>query len=57
MATTTRRYKDKTYRSHLLRRTFREDGKVKHQTLGNISHLPGHVIDLVRRALKGETFV
>ena len=57
MATTTRHYRDKTYRTHLLRRTFREDGKVKHETLGNISHLPNPVIDLIRRALKGETFV
>ena len=57
VATTTRRYKDKTYHSHLLRRTFREDGTVKHETLGNISHLPDRVIDLIRRALKGETFV
>ena len=57
MATTTRRYRDKTYRTHLLRRTFREGGKVKHETLGNLSHLPDPVIDLVRRALKGETFV
>ena len=57
VATTTRRYKDKTYHSHLLRRTFRQDGKVKHETLGNISHLPAHVIDLIRRALKGETLL
>ena len=57
MATTTRYYRDKTYRTHLLRRTFREDGKVKHETLGNISHLPDPVINLIRRALKGETFV
>ena len=57
MATTTRRYRDKTYHSHLLRRSFREDGKVKHETLGNISHLPERVIDLIRRALKGEAFV
>ena len=57
VATTTRRYRDKTYRTHLLRRTFREDGKVKHETLGNISHLPEPVIALIRRALKGETFV
>ena len=57
MATTTRRYGDKTYRTHLLRRTFRQDGKVKHETLGNVSHLPDRVIDLVRRALKGETLV
>ncbi len=57
VATTSRRYKDKTYRTHLLRRTFRQDGKVCHETLGNISHLPDHVIDLVRRALKGESLV
>ena len=57
VATTTRHYRNKTYRTHLLRRTFREDGKVKHETLGNISHLPDPVIDLIRRALKGETFV
>ena len=57
VATTKRHYKGKTYRSHLLRRTFRENGKVKHQTLGNISHLPEPVIELIRRALKGETLV
>ncbi len=57
VATTSRRYKDKTYHTHLLRRTFRQDGKVCHETLGNISHLPDHVIDLVRRALKGESLV
>ena len=57
VATTKRHYKGKTYQSHLLRRTFRENGKVKHQTLGNISHLPEPVIELIRRALKGETLV
>ena len=57
VATTSRTYKDKTYRTHLLRRTFRQNGKVCHETLGNISHLPDHIIDLVRRALKGESLV
>ena len=57
VATTTRHYKGKTYRSHLLRRSFRHNGKVKHETLGNISHLPDFLIDIVRRALKGEVFV
>ena len=57
VATTTRRYKNKLYRTHLLRRTFRQDGKVKHETLGNISHLSDSIIDLIRRALKGESFV
>jgi transposase len=41
----------------LLRRSYREDGKVKNETLGNLSHLPDSVIDLIRRSLAGETFV
>ncbi|MBI4729579.1 MAG: IS1634 family transposase [Acidobacteria bacterium] len=41
----------------MLRRTYRDGKQVKHETLGNISHLPLHLIELVRRALKGETFV
>ena len=57
VATTSRRYKDKVYQTHLLRRTYREGGKVKHETLGNLSHLPSEVIELIRRALQGETFV
>ncbi|HXV77264.1 MAG TPA: IS1634 family transposase [Candidatus Polarisedimenticolaceae bacterium] len=57
VATTRRRYKGKLYESHLLRRTYREAGKVKHQTLGNISHLPEAVIEMVRAALRGEHFV
>src|SRR6266566_4749138 len=57
VATTRRQYKGKTYETHLLRRTYREGNKVKHQTLGNLSHLPVAVIDLVRRSLAGETFV
>lgn len=57
VVTTTRRYKDKVYRTHLLRRSFREDGKVKNETLGNLSHLPEDVVDLVRRSLQGERFV
>jgi hypothetical protein len=57
VATTERRYKGKVYRTHLLRRTYREDGKVKHETLGNISHLPAEVIDVIRRMLKGQTMV
>jgi len=54
VATTTRRYKGKLYQTHLLRRTYREGGKVKHQTVGNISHLPTELIDTIRRHLRGE---
>jgi transposase len=46
-----------TYTSYYLRRSYREDGKVKHETLGNLSDLPVPVIELIRRSLKGETFV
>ena len=41
----------------LLRESYREKGKVKTRTLSNLSHLPKHVIDLIRRSLKGERFV
>jgi hypothetical protein len=29
------------YESRLLRRTYREDGKVRHETLANLTKLPG----------------
>jgi transposase len=45
------------YRTHLLRHSYREGGKVKNETVGNLSHLPDHVVDIVRRALKGESLV
>jgi hypothetical protein len=57
VATTRRRYKGRVYETHLLRRTSREDGKVKHETLGNLSHLPPHAIEAVRRSLRGEQLV
>ena len=46
-----------TYTNYYLRRTFRQDGKIKHETLGNLSDLPVPVIEMIRRSLKGETFV
>ncbi len=57
MATTKRVYKGKTYVTHLLRRSIRKGKTVTHETLGNLSHLPDHLIDLIKRSLKGETFV
>ena len=57
VVTTSRTYKGKVYHTHLLRRSYREDGKVKNETLGNLSHLPEALIDIIRRSLQGETFV
>jgi len=45
------------YEAHLLRRTYREGGKVKNETLANLSRLPAETIELVRRSLRGEQFL
>jgi len=57
VVTTTRKYKDRVYRTHLLRRSYREGGAVKNETLGNLSHLPDELVDIIRRYLQGEAFV
>src|SRR3990170_4747119 len=46
--------KGRVYVTHLLRRSYRQDGKVQHQTLGNLSHLPPDLIDTIRSRLSGE---
>ena len=56
VVTTKRTYKGRVYTTHLLRRSFREDGKVKNETLGNLSHLPHAVVEMIRRSLRGEVF-
>ena len=45
------------YRSYLLRRSYRDGGAVRHETLANLSHLPGELIEVISRSLKGEAFV
>jgi hypothetical protein len=45
------------YVSYLLRRNYRDGARVRHETLGNISHLPPRLIEVVRRGLAGEQFV
>ncbi len=57
VVTTRRHYKDTVYETHLLRRTFREDGKVKNETLANLSHLPPEALEAVKRVLHGEHLV
>jgi hypothetical protein len=48
---------ERVYESHLLRRSWREDGKVRNETVANLSHLPAETIELVRRSLAGQRFV
>jgi hypothetical protein len=52
-----RKYKDREYVSFLLRRTYRENGKIRHETLGNISALPEEAIKAVQATLAGRRLV
>src|SRR5579864_1939943 len=45
------------YSSAYLRRTYRDGGTVKNETVANISALPDHVIDLIDAGLKGQHMV
>ena len=45
------------YSSTYLRRTYREGGKVKNETVANLSALPEHVIDWIEVGLKGEQLI
>jgi Transposase DDE domain len=45
------------YTSYLLRRSYREGGKVRHENLGNLSHLPIEIIEAIRKMLSGRTLV
>jgi hypothetical protein len=47
----------KDYSSAYLRRTYRDGGKVKNETVANLSALPDHVIDLIDAGLKGQQLV
>jgi len=57
VARVVRKYKDTEYVSHLLRRSYREGGKIRHETLGNISALPAEAIEVLRASLAGKTLV
>ena len=54
VVTNRRQGKGREYVTHLLRRAYREGGKVKNETVGNISHLPEELVELVRAGLRGE---
>jgi transposase len=57
VVTNTVRRGEREYTSTLLRRSYREGGKVKKETLANLSHLPAEAVDAVRRVLRGEVLI
>src|SRR5580658_5521908 len=54
---TDRHGREREYESRLLRHTYREDGKVRHKTIANLSKMPEAVVDAVEAALKGAVLV
>ena len=48
---------ERVYRRHLLRRSYRDGGKVRKETLANLSHLPDEAIEAVRLVLAGQTVI
>jgi hypothetical protein len=54
---TDKRGREREYESRLLRHTYREDGKVRHKTIANLSKMPEAMVDAVEAALKGEALV
>src|SRR6516225_9686061 len=62
VARTPSRYVDKTgnvhrYESVLVRRTYRDGNKVRHETLANLSKLPAETIAVIEATLKGRVMV
>ena len=47
----------RVYESVLVRRTYRDGGKVRHETLANLSGLPEQAVDAIEATLKGERLV
>lgn len=57
VVTTRRQGKQREYVAHLLRRSYREGGVVKKETVANLSHLPEELIELIRGALRGQRYL
>src|SRR6266545_1295686 len=57
VVTNRRQGRHREYVTHLLRRSYREGGKVKNETLANLSHLPDELIELIRGALQGRRYL
>jgi hypothetical protein len=49
--------RERVYETHLLRRSWREGGKVRNETVANLSRLPAETIEVIRRSLAGERLV
>jgi Transposase DDE domain len=48
---------ERSYETILLRRSFRDGAKVRHETLANLSKLPPQIIAAIEAATKGQTLI
>ena len=48
---------EKEYHSYLVRRSYREGGKVKHETVANVSKLPMSAIEAISLALSKKAVI
>ena len=48
----TTKIKGKTYLRHLLRESYREEGRVKHRTIANLSRCSAEELEAIRLALR-----
>jgi Transposase DDE domain len=49
--------RERVYETHLLRRSWRDGGKVRNETVANLTHLPPQAIAAVRAVLAGKSLV
>jgi hypothetical protein len=49
--------RERIYQTHLLRRSYRQDGKAKNETVANLSQLPAATIEVIRASLAGAVLV
>lgn len=49
--------RERVYETHLLRRSRRVEGKVRNETVANLSHLPAAAISAVKAVLAGKSLL
>ncbi len=57
VVTIVKRVDEREYRTHLLRRSYREDDKVRNETLANLTSLGDEKVAMIRQALQGKKLV
>jgi hypothetical protein len=55
VVTIVKRVKEREYRTHLLRRSYREGDRVRNETLANLTALGDSKVEMIRQVLQGAT--